>query len=135
MLATIGFEHVLLSRCHLRKKTVCALTLITCPRLKQTKSENNSLTDHLFFNRLCISYNIYFSAIFGHYLQFSSWCKWRQALMHPYSTILYLIYAKVEWYQLFTINKVDHLLKSLHFQHLVLWEYLEITFDVKWVLN
>ena len=30
-------------------ENVCALVLIKCTRSKQTKSENNSLLDHLFF--------------------------------------------------------------------------------------
>ena len=33
-------------------RNVYALTLITCPRFKQTKSENDNLSDHLFFYRL-----------------------------------------------------------------------------------
>ena len=33
-------------------RTVCRLTWITSPMLKQTKSKNNSLSDHLFFYRL-----------------------------------------------------------------------------------
>ena len=68
-------------------RNVCALTLITGPRLNETKSENNSLLGHLFFHRLwyirCLC-GISYSPIFGHYLRLSSWWKWKQDLIHPF---------------------------------------------------
>ena len=82
----------------------------------------------IYFQIICFSidyaYQILYSLIFGHYLRLSSWCKWKQALIYPYSTIFYHSYPKVEWYQLFTINTVNHLLKSFYFHCHVLWECL-----------
>ena len=37
-------------------------------------------------------------------------------------------FPKVKWYQLFVINTVNLLLKTFHFQRLMLWEYIEIIF-------
>ena len=42
-----------------------------------------------------------------------------------------LFHTKVKWYQLFTINTVNHFLKPFYFQRLMLWEYLHITFKFK----
>ena len=52
----------------------------------------------------------------------------KKTFIHPYSTIYYPVYTKLKWYQLFTINTVNELLKSFYFQRLVLWEYLDKIF-------
>ena len=72
-------------------RNVCALTLMTCPKLKQIKNENNGLPDHLFFYILWYIRSFIHPSL-GHYLRLSSWCKWKQALIHPYSTILPFLY-------------------------------------------
>ena len=48
-------------------RNVRGLTWIPCLRLKQTKSENNSLSDLL--------WHIFYSPIFGNYVRLSYWCK------------------------------------------------------------
>ena len=96
-------------------RNVCALTLITGPRLNEAKSENNSLLGHLFFHRLwyirCFilpSLDI----IYGFRLDASESKIWYTHLILPFHTI-------VEWYQLFPIDTVNDLLKSFHLQRLI----------------
>ena len=48
-------------------RNVYPLTLITCPRLKQTKSENNSLSSSSVFLQI-VAFQILYSPIFEHYL-------------------------------------------------------------------
>ena len=87
-------------------RNACAFTLITCPRLKQMKSENNSLSDYLFFYRLWHVRSFIYAS-----LGISSYCFRLDASKNRLSTTYYPFYTKLKWYQLYTINKVNQLLK------------------------
>ena len=58
--------------------------------------------------------------------EFCLWYKWMQALIYPYFTVFYPVCVKADWYYWFTKNTVNHLLKSFHFRHVMVWEYLEM---------
>ena len=73
---------------------------------------------HLFFYRLCMSYPLFthlwtLSMAFG-LLQVKT------SFHTPIFNYILLLFPKVEWYQLFTINTVNILLKTFHFQRLIL---------------
>ena len=89
-------------------RNIYPLTLITCPRLKQTKSENNSVSsssvflqivafqilyspifEHYLWLLQTVAFQIPYSPIFEHYLWLLSRSKLKQAFIHPYSFIFY----------------------------------------------
>ena len=89
-------------------RNIYPLTLITCPRLKQTKSENNSLSsssvflqivafqilyspifEHYLWLLQTVAFQIPYSPIFEHYLWLLSRSKLKQAFIQPYSFIFY----------------------------------------------
>ena len=69
-------------------RNVHGLTWITYLRLKQTKSENNSLSELLLFYRL---WHIFYSPIFGNYERLSFWCKWKQASINDKPIFNYIL--------------------------------------------
>ena len=91
------------------------------------RSENNSLSDHLFFYRLWhIRSSIHSSSeiIYGFCHDASENRLWYIHIQLHFT----FSYTKAKWYQLFTVNTVNRLLKSFHFQRLMLSENPEIIF-------
>ena len=102
------------------EKGLCT-NLITWSRLKKTKSENNSVSNHLFFYRL-YHMRSFIQPFLNISYRYSFWYKWKKVLINLHSTSIYSTCTKMGWYWRFTINKVNHLLKSFHLQRLMVWE-------------
>ena len=102
-------------------RNACALTLSLWSHVVENKKGEIKIFQMIYFSA---DYDI-LEPLFIHLWALSTafvWMQVKTGFDTPIFNYNYPVYTKLKWYQLFTINTINELLKSFYFQRLVLWE-------------